>query len=58
MPYVNIKITKDHVSVEKKEELRHAVKKVMSDVLGDKPQTTVVVIDEVDPNSGRSSTLR
>lgn len=49
MPYVNIKITreKEPVTKEQKHELIYGVTKLLQDVLGKNPQTTVVVIDEV-----------
>lgn len=47
MPYVNIKITNEGVTPEKKAELIRGVTKLLQDVLGKNPQTTVVVIDEV-----------
>jgi 4-oxalocrotonate tautomerase len=51
MPYVNIKITKDGTSAEKKAELIRGVTDLLRDVLGKNPQTTVVVIEEVDTDS-------
>ena len=51
MPYVNIKITKDGVTAEKKAELIRGVTNLLRDLLGKNPQTTVVVIDEVDTDN-------
>lgn len=51
MPYVNIRITKDGVSKEKKAELIKKVTDVLVDVLGKNPATTFVVIDEVDTDN-------
>ncbi len=51
MPYVNIRITKDGVSAEKKAEVIKGVTKLLQDVLGKNPQTTFVVIDEVDTDN-------
>jgi 4-oxalocrotonate tautomerase len=51
MPYVNIRITKDGVSAEKKAEVIEGVTKLLQDVLGKNPQTTFVVIDEVDTDN-------
>jgi 4-oxalocrotonate tautomerase len=51
MPYVNIKITKGGATAEKKAELIHGVTNLLRDVLGKNPQTTVVVIDEVDTDN-------
>jgi 4-oxalocrotonate tautomerase len=47
MPYVNIKITDEDVTPEKKADLIHGVTRLLSDVLGKNPATTVVVIEEV-----------
>ena len=47
MPYVNIKITNEGVTPEKKAELIEGVTDLLRDILGKNPQTTVVVIDEV-----------
>ncbi len=51
MPYVNIKITKDGTSAEKKAELIRGVTDLLRDVLGKNPQTTVVVIEEIDSDN-------
>jgi len=51
VPYVNIKITKDGASAEKKAELICGVTNLLRDVLGKNPQTTVVVIEEVDADN-------
>lgn len=51
MPYVNIKITNEDVTPEKKELLIQGVTQLLVDVLGKNPQTTVVVIDEVDTDN-------
>lgn len=62
MPYVNIKITRDGVSAEKKAELIRGVTDLLSTLLGKNPATTVVVIDEVDTDNwgigGESVTAR
>ena len=47
MPYVNIKITREGVTPEKKAEVIKGVTELLRDVLGKNPQTTVVVIEEV-----------
>lgn len=47
MPYVNIKITNENVTPEKKAQLIQGVTQLLQDLLGKNPQTTVVVIDEV-----------
>lgn len=50
MPYINIKITKEQepVTVEQKKQLIEGATKLLQDVLGKNPKTTIVVIDEVD----------
>jgi len=47
LPFVNIKIIPDGVTPEKKQELIAGVTKLLADVLGKNPATTVVIIDEV-----------
>lgn len=51
MPYVNIKVTKEGLTVAKKEELIRGVTQLLVDTLGKNPATTVVVIDEVDTDN-------
>jgi 4-oxalocrotonate tautomerase len=51
MPYVNIRITREGVTEEKKAELIRGVTKLLADVLGKNPQTTFVIIDEVDTDN-------
>ena len=51
MPYVNIKITKDGATAEQKAQVISGVTRLLSDILGKNPQTTVVVIDEVDTDN-------
>jgi 4-oxalocrotonate tautomerase len=62
MPYVNIRITKEGATPEKKAILIKEVTKLLADVLGKNPQTTVVVIDEVETDNwgigGESVTVR
>jgi len=62
LPYVNIKITNEHVTPEKKEQLIQGVTQLLVDVLNKNPETTVVVIDEVDTDNwgigGKSVTNR
>jgi 4-oxalocrotonate tautomerase len=47
MPFVNIKITNENVTKEKKQKLIEGVTQLLMDVLDKNPATTVVVIDEV-----------
>ena len=62
MPYVNIKITKEGVTTEQKEELIKGVTGLLAKVLGKNPATTVVTIDEVETDNwgigGESVTVR
>ena len=48
MPFVNIKITNEGVTSEEKTQLIQGATKLLQDVLGKNPKTTVVVIDEVE----------
>ena len=64
MPYVNIKVTggSEAPSAEQKAELIRGVTELLSRVLNKNPETTVVVIDEVDMDNwgigGKSVTVR
>lgn len=62
MPYVNIKITKEGASPEQKAELIAGVTSLLQRVLDKNPQTTVVVIDEVETDNwgigGETVTVR
>ena len=62
MPYVNIKITNENVTPEKKAELIKGTTELLKNVLGKNPETTVVVIDEVETDNwgigGDSVTVR
>ena len=53
MPYVNIKVTggKEAPSTEQKAELIQDVTELLGRVLSKNPETTVVVIDEVDTDN-------
>lgn len=51
MPLVNIRITRDGVTAQQKAELIAGVTRLLADVLGKNPQTTHVIIDEVDPDN-------
>lgn len=63
MPYVNIKVTggSEAPSVQQKAELIQGVTELLSRVLNKNPETTVVVIDEVDMDNwgigGKSVTV-
>jgi 4-oxalocrotonate tautomerase len=62
MPFVNIKITKEGATAEQKAELIKGVTDLLVKVLNKNPQTTMVVIDEVDMDNwgigGESVTAR
>ena len=51
MPFVNIKITNEGVTAEKKSELIKGVTDLLQNVLGKNPKTTFVIIDEVDTDN-------
>ena len=51
MPYVNVKITREGASAEQKAELIRRMTQVLVDVLDKNPETTVVVIDEVETDN-------
>ncbi|MBK9797229.1 MAG: DNA-3-methyladenine glycosylase [Holophagaceae bacterium] len=53
MPYVNIRITREGATAEQKAQLIQGVTQLLVDVLHKNPQTTVVVIDEVDTDNRR-----
>ena len=64
MPYVNIKVTggSEAPSAEQKAELIRGVTELLSRVLNKNPETTVVVIDEINMDNwgigGKSVTVR
>ncbi len=62
MPFVNIKITKEGATAKQKAELIKGVTDLLVKVLNKNPQTTVVVIEEVDMDNwgigGESVTVR
>ena len=51
MPYVNIKITDESVTKEQKQALIAGTAQLLVDVLNKKPETTFVVIDEVNTDN-------
>ncbi len=51
MPYVNIKVTKEGVTAEQKRRLIDGTTKLLQEVLNKDPQTTYVVIDEIDADN-------
>ncbi len=58
MPYVNVKITRDGVTREKKAQIVREITDTLGRVLGKRPEHTHVVIDEVeDENWGFAGVL-
>jgi 4-oxalocrotonate tautomerase len=51
MPFVNIKITNEDVTKEKKQKLIEGATQLLVDVLGKNPATTIVVIEEVETDN-------
>jgi len=51
MPFVNIKVTREGVTADQKAELIRGATDLLASVLGKNPETTVVVIDEVDTDN-------
>lgn len=62
MPLVTIRITRDGVSAEQKQQLISGVTQLLVDVLDKNPATTMVLIDEVETDNwgigGESVTVR
>ena len=51
MPYINIRVTDEGVTKEQKQKLIEGTTQLMVDVLGKNPETTHVVIDEVNTDN-------
>ena len=51
MPMVNIKITREGATAEQKAQLIEGATKLLVDVLGKNPATTVVIIEDVDTDN-------
>lgn len=51
MPYVNIRITREGATSDQKARLIREVTRLLAEILGKNPQTTVVVIDEVETDN-------
>jgi 4-oxalocrotonate tautomerase len=62
MPFVNIKITKDVVTADQKARIIAGVTQLLVDVLDKNPQTTMVLIEEIETDNwgigGESVTVR
>jgi 4-oxalocrotonate tautomerase len=48
MPYINVKITRDGVTTEKKRRIVEEMTRTLVNVLGKKPEHIHIVIDEID----------
>lgn len=51
MPYVNVKITREGVTAAQKTAVIAGITQLLKDELGKNPETTFVVIDEVDTDN-------
>ena len=51
MPFVNVRITRDGVTVAQKRELVARITAALVEVLGKRPEHTHIVIDEIDPQN-------
>lgn len=51
MPYVNIRITREGATAAQKAELVRSVTRLLQEILGKNPATTVVTIDEVETDN-------
>jgi 4-oxalocrotonate tautomerase len=51
MPFVNIKITNEGVTPDKKAQLIEGATELLKNVLGKNPETTIVVIEEVETDN-------
>lgn len=51
MPYVNIRITREGATADQKARLISGVTRLLQEILGKNPATTVVVIDEVETDN-------
>jgi 4-oxalocrotonate tautomerase len=62
MPFVNIKITRDGATPEQKARVIEGVTTLLRDVMGKNPQTTFVLIEEVETDNwgigGETVTVR
>ncbi len=51
MPYVNVRITRDGVTVEQKKRVVEEITRTLVDVLGKRPEHIHDIIDEVEPEN-------
>lgn len=58
MPYINVQITKNNVTIEQKRRIIKEMTQTLVTVLGKKPEHIHIVIDEIEPeNWGFSGVL-
>ncbi len=51
MPYINVRITRDGVTAEQKDQIVREMTDTLRRVLGKKPEHIHIIIDEVDPEN-------
>ena len=51
MPYINVRITKDGVSVDQKKQIVEEMTQTLVSVLGKKPEHIHIIIDEIEPEN-------
>ncbi len=51
MPYINVRITRDGVTAEQKDQIVREMTETLRRVLGKKPEHIHIIIDEVDPEN-------
>ena len=51
MPYINVRITRDGVTLEQKAQIVAEMTDTLRRVLGKKPEHTHIIIDEVEPEN-------
>jgi 4-oxalocrotonate tautomerase len=49
VPYVNVRITRDGVTVEQKRQVVEEITRTLVNVLGKRPEHIHIIIDEVEP---------
>lgn len=51
MPYINVRLTRKDITTEQKAQIVREITATMQSVLGKRPESVHVVIDEVDPEN-------
>ena len=51
VPYINVRLLNDNMTIDQKAEVIRRITDVMVDVLNKDPNTTFVVIDEINPEN-------